>query len=62
MPLKFSLALGFVIGSAGTAVIVPALVILENKGYGLSKGITHELIVATNLDNIIAGTLFAICR
>ena len=62
MPTHMSLALGFLLGSAGTAVIVPALLILQSKGYGARKLISHELIVATTLDNVIAGTVFSVFR
>mmetsp|Transcript_14326 Transcript_14326/g.24375 ORF Transcript_14326/g.24375 Transcript_14326/m.24375 type:complete len:157 (+) Transcript_14326:470-940(+) len=53
-------SLGFCIGAVSPAVLVPSLMILQKKGYGVAKGIPSTLIAASSFDDIIAITVFGV--
>jgi NhaP-type Na+/H+ or K+/H+ antiporter len=61
MPLSLCFALGFIIGAVSPAVLVPSCMILQEKGYGVAKGIPTSLMAASSFDDIIAITVFSIC-
>jgi NhaP-type Na+/H+ or K+/H+ antiporter len=61
MPMALCYALGFTIGAVSPAVLVPSCMLLQEKGYGVAKGIPTSLIAASSFDDIIAITVFAIC-
>lgn len=59
LPLNYSVVLGFVLPPLSSAVIVPAMIDLQDNRY-LTKSIPSILIAATSIDNLIAITLIGI--
>nr|XP_035951671.1 sodium/hydrogen exchanger 9B1 isoform X7 [Halichoerus grypus] len=51
----------FVLGAVSPAVVVPSMLLLQENGYGINKGIPTLLIAASSLDDIIAITGFNTC-
>eukprot|EP00069_Balaena_mysticetus_P014893 bmy_08957T0 len=51
----------FVVGAVSPAVVVPSMLRLQEKGYGVEKGIPTLLIAASSLDDIVAITGFNTC-
>lgn len=62
MPLVFGYALGFNLACISPSIIVPALMSLNEKGYGKKKRIASTLIAAGTFDDIIAIICFGICK
>jgi NhaP-type Na+/H+ or K+/H+ antiporter len=60
MPFKVTLCLGFVLAAVSPAVVVPSLLDLSNRGYGLAKGIPSLVLAATSLDDVISICAFGI--
>jgi NhaP-type Na+/H+ or K+/H+ antiporter len=60
MPWPLAFAFGFVLGAVSPAVVVPSLLSLQERGYGVTKRIPTTLIAASAFDDIIAITLFSI--
>ncbi|XP_014643404.1 PREDICTED: sodium/hydrogen exchanger 9B1 [Ceratotherium simum simum] len=58
---QWGFLLGFVLGAVSPAVVVPAMLVLQEKGYGVEKGIPTLLIAASSLDDILAITGFNTC-
>ena len=61
MSLALAFALGNVIAAASPAILVPPLLKLVSKGYGVREGIPTALIAASSFDDIVAITFFGIC-
>ncbi|KAK3588170.1 hypothetical protein CHS0354_012235 [Potamilus streckersoni] len=59
-PWRWSLMLGCILGALSPAVTVPALVSLQERRYGVAKGIPTMCIAAGGLDNVMCITGFAI--
>ena len=57
---SWSLMLGFVVASVSPAVVVPAMIELQDKELGLDKGIPTLIIAAASIDNVIAITGFSV--
>ncbi|XP_073093334.1 sodium/hydrogen exchanger 9B1 isoform X4 [Manis javanica] len=53
--------LSFVIGAVSPAVVIPSMLLLQENGYGIEKGIPTLLIAASSLDDILAITGFNTC-
>lgn len=51
----------FVVGAVSPAVVVPSMLLLQENGYGIKKGIPTLLMAASSLDDIIAITGFSTC-
>nr|XP_023404275.1 sodium/hydrogen exchanger 9B1 [Loxodonta africana] len=60
-PWKWAFLLGFVIGAVSPAIVVPSMLLLQERGYGIEKGIPTLLIAASSLDDILAITGFNAC-
>uniref|UniRef100_A0A8D0UPB0 Cation/H+ exchanger transmembrane domain-containing protein n=1 Tax=Sus scrofa TaxID=9823 RepID=A0A8D0UPB0_PIG len=60
-PWQWAFLLGFVVGAVSPAVIVPSMLRLQEKGYGVEKGIPTLLIAASSLDDIVAITGYNTC-
>lgn len=56
-----SLSFSFVLGAVSPAVVVPSMLLLQESGYGIEKGIPTLLIAASSLDDIVAITGFNTC-
>ena len=59
-PWALSFAQGFTLGAVSPAVLVPSVMILQNKFYGIKKGIPTTMIAASSFDDIIAITLYGV--
>ncbi|XP_073897552.1 sodium/hydrogen exchanger 9B1 isoform X2 [Castor canadensis] len=57
-PWQWGFLLGFVLGAVSPAVVVPSMLLLQEEGYGVEKGIPTLLIAASSLDDIVAITGF----
>jgi solute carrier family 9B (sodium/hydrogen exchanger), member 1/2 len=55
-PWPFCFCLGFVEAAVSPAVVVPNIVALADKGYGLKKGIPTMILAATSLDVLVSVT------
>ncbi|KAF4019751.1 hypothetical protein G4228_011542 [Cervus hanglu yarkandensis] len=51
----------FVVGAVSPAVVVPSMLRLQEKGYGVEKGIPTLLIAASSLDDIVSISGFNAC-
>nr|XP_025146145.1 sodium/hydrogen exchanger 9B1 isoform X5 [Bubalus bubalis] len=60
-PWQWGFLLGFVVSAVSPAVVVPSMLHLQEKGYGVEKGIPTLLIAASSLDDILAITGFNAC-
>ncbi|XP_055290545.1 sodium/hydrogen exchanger 9B1 [Moschus berezovskii] len=60
-PWQWGFLLGFVVGAVSPAVVVPSMLHLQERGYGVEKGIPTLLIAASSLDDILAITGFNVC-
>ena len=53
--------LSFVLGAVSPAVVVPSMLLLQEGGYGVEKGIPTLLMAAGSFDDILAITGFNTC-
>ncbi|XP_025095637.1 sodium/hydrogen exchanger 9B2-like isoform X1 [Pomacea canaliculata] len=59
-PWPWGFMLGFVISAVSPAVVVPSLLSLSERGYGIDKGIPTLVIAAASLDDVLAITGFGV--
>ncbi|CAC5368291.1 SLC9B1_2 [Mytilus coruscus] len=59
-PWIWSLMLGCILGALSPAVTVPSLVNLQDRQYGVAKGIPTMLLAAGGLDNVLCVTGFSV--
>lgn len=59
-PWTWSLMLGCILGALSPAVTVPSLVSLQDRRYGVAKGIPTMCLAAGGLDNVLCVTGFAV--
>ncbi|CAG2225679.1 SLC9B1_2 [Mytilus edulis] len=59
-PWIWSLMLGCILGALSPAVTVPSLVNLQDRQYGVEKGIPTMLLAAGGLDNVLCVTGFSV--
>ncbi|XP_011416874.3 sodium/hydrogen exchanger 9B2 [Magallana gigas] len=59
-PWTWSLMLGCILGALSPAVTVPSLVSLQDRRYGVAKGIPTMCLAAGGLDNVLSVTGFAV--
>ena len=59
-PWTVGLMLGFVLAAVSPAVIIPCLMSLSQRGYGVSKGIPTLVIAACSADDVVAISGFGI--
>lgn len=62
MPIVFCFAMGYIISCISPSVMVPGLITLLQKGYGVEKGVVSSLIAAGTFDDIVCIILFGICK
>ncbi|ESO89178.1 hypothetical protein LOTGIDRAFT_210172 [Lottia gigantea] len=60
LPWEFALMLGFVLAAVSPAVVVPSLLNLSDRGYGVDKGIPTLVIAAASVDDVLAITGFGV--
>lgn len=58
MPLLWGLLLGFVVSAVSPAVVVPSLLDLQHRGFGVSKGIPTMVLAAATFDDVLSITGF----
>lgn len=61
LPWIWGIMCGFVLGAVSPAVVVPSLLALQEKGFGVAKGIPTMVVAAASFDDVIAITGFGIC-
>ena len=54
------LFLRFVLGAVTPAVVVPQLLTLQQKGFGVEQGIPTLVMAASSFDDVIAISLFGV--
>lgn len=59
-PWPWAFMVGFIIAAVSPAVVVPSLLGLSDRGYGLDKGIPTLVIAAASLDDVLAITGFGV--
>ncbi|XP_075266373.1 sodium/hydrogen exchanger 9B2-like [Convolutriloba macropyga] len=60
LPLLWALMLGFILAAVSPAVVVPSLLSLQNRGYGVDQGVPTLIIAAASIDDIIAISAFSV--
>lgn len=60
LPWIWSFMLGFVLAAVSPAVVVPCLLALQEKGWGVAKGIPTLVIAAASVDDVLAISAFTI--
>ena len=58
LPLLWGLLLGFVVAAVSPAVVVPSLLDLQLRGYGVAKGIPTMILAAATFDDVVSITGF----
>uniref|UniRef100_A0A9L0JZ13 Cation/H+ exchanger transmembrane domain-containing protein n=2 Tax=Equus asinus TaxID=9793 RepID=A0A9L0JZ13_EQUAS len=61
LPWQWGFILGFVLGAVSPAVVVPSMLLLQEGGYGVEKGVPTLLMAAGSFDDILATTGFNTC-
>uniref|UniRef100_A0A8C9BSS8 Solute carrier family 9 member B2 n=1 Tax=Phocoena sinus TaxID=42100 RepID=A0A8C9BSS8_PHOSS len=61
LPWQWGFMLGFVLGAVSPAVVVPSMLLLQEGGYGVEKGVPTLLMAAGSFDDILAITGFNTC-
>ncbi|KAM5340147.1 sodium/hydrogen exchanger 9B2 isoform 3-T3 [Glossophaga mutica] len=61
LPWQWAFILGFVLGAVSPAVVVPSMLLLQEQGYGVEKGVPTLLMAAGSFDDILAITGFNTC-
>ena len=60
LPWIWGFMLGFVLAAVSPAVVVPCLLALQEKGWGVAKGIPTLVIAAASVDDVLAISAFTI--
>ncbi|MDH3294401.1 MAG: cation:proton antiporter [Acidimicrobiia bacterium] len=58
LPLAWGLLLGFVVAAVSPAVVVPSLLDLQQRGYGVGKGIPTLVLASATFDDVVSITGF----
>ena len=60
LPFLLSYAMGFMCAAVSPAILVPSMLSLAKRGFGVKKGIPNTLLAASSLDDIGAITFFMV--
>ncbi len=60
LPPIWGLLLGFVVAAVSPAVVVPSLLDLQGRGYGVKKGIPTVILAAASFDDVLSITGFGL--
>jgi len=60
-PLSWAVMLGFIVAAVSPAVVVPSLLALQERGYGVGAGIPTMVVAAAALDDVFSIAGFGIC-
>nr|XP_003468081.2 sodium/hydrogen exchanger 9B2 isoform X1 [Cavia porcellus]XP_013006032.1 sodium/hydrogen exchanger 9B2 isoform X1 [Cavia porcellus]XP_023420097.1 sodium/hydrogen exchanger 9B2 isoform X1 [Cavia porcellus] len=61
LPWQWGFILGFILGAVSPAVVVPSMLLLQEGGYGVEKGVPTLLMAAGSFDDVLAITGFNTC-
>ncbi|CAK8692411.1 sodium/hydrogen exchanger 9B2-like [Clavelina lepadiformis] len=53
-PFEWSFMTGFMIAAVSPAVVIPCLIILQDAGFGVSKGVPALVMAASGIDDVLA--------
>ena len=62
MPIILCFVQGFASSAVAAAIIVPQMMVWNDKGYGKAKGVSSTLFASCTFDNIVCLILFGICK
>ncbi len=60
MPAIWAMLLGFVVAAVSPAVVVPSLLDLQERGFGVAKGIPTMILAAASFDDVLSITGFGL--
>ena len=60
LPWLWGAMLGFVLAAVSPAVVVSCLLSLQERGYGVAKGIPTLVIAAASMDDVLAISCFTL--
>merc|ERR550519_108753 len=60
LPWEWGFMLGFVLAAVSPAVVVPCLLNMQERGFGVAKGIPTLVIAAASVDDVLAISCFTI--
>ena len=60
-PELYHVSCRFVLAAVSPAVVVPSLLSLSERGYGIDQGIPTLVIAAASIDDVLAISAFSIC-
>lgn len=60
-PVAWGAMLGFVVAAVSPAVVVPSLLSLQERGYGVATGIPSMVVAAAALDDVFSIAGFGVC-
>jgi hypothetical protein len=60
LPWKWGLMLGYVLAAISPAVVIPTMLHLQKRHYGVTKGITTLIVAAASVDVVTAVSLFGV--
>jgi len=61
MPFPLALSCGFVLAAVSPAVVVVGMFNLQQRGFGVSKGIPSLVVAAASFDDVVAISGFSMC-
>merc|ERR1719359_562935 len=61
MPFPLGLALGFILGAVSPAVVVGGMFDLQQRHYGVEKGVPSLVVAAASFDDVVAISGFSLC-
>lgn len=60
IPITLALVLGYLLSAVSPAIVVPGMMSLKSKGFGVEKGIPSLVMAAASMDDIVALTGFTV--
>jgi len=61
MPVALALSMGFILAAVSPAVVVVGMFDLQQRGYGVAKGIPSLVVAAASFDDVVAISGFSMC-
>merc|ERR1719399_127686 len=61
MPFPLGLSLGFILGAVSPAVVVGGMFDLQQRNYGVKKGVPSLVVAAASFDDVVAISGFSLC-
>ena len=60
-PVIFYCLFSFVLAAVTPAVVVPSMLSLQERGFGVDQGIPTLVIAAASIDDVLAISAFGVC-